>query len=345
MLPRPPKGVVFGIRAVWGLECTSTLIHLRGIEMRGEFDVSKGKHMENGWQKVRSAMCTKLGESAPWFVKGGNSFHNFCKEHNVDEELYLEETFKLKASDKWKYLQEVYKEKKRGTVTEVDENGKVVKKKANCTGEQRLDEVDWPFFGDMQQAMQHRPSVIPPADIIMENCDTNTKYDTCVASPPDLGMDARFLDPHLQDIDETLKMAQLGKDGKKRKSDRVDEASSPKSKPANLLSKGRRPSNVDRRHEEVLSTMMEQSGTVNETVTNVSKCITAMQQQLQSGDREAQILDRALKIQRSWDERFTFLIAQEIPREVILDRIGRRPTAVEAIQEVRTLQEALRQSC
>lgn len=98
-------------------------------------------------------MCCKLGGLASGVVNGGHSFHNFRKVRNVDERVYLQETFKLKASDEWKYLQEVYIEKKHGNVTEVSENGKFVKKKANAIGEQRLDEAYWPTFGDMQQAM------------------------------------------------------------------------------------------------------------------------------------------------------------------------------------------------
>lgn len=91
--------------------------------------------------------------------------------------------------------------------------------------------------------------------------------------------------------------------------------------------------------------MMEQSSTVQETVTHVTKSITDLQAKLPTNDREALILDRAMKIQRSWDERFAFLAAQSIPLEVMTSCIGPRPTADEAIQQVMSLQEALRKNC
>lgn len=344
-LSRPPKGVNFPFRAIWDAECTAAFIKLRGIELRGEFDVARGKHMETGWQKVRRAMCDTLGTSAPWFVNGGDSFCTFCAEHNIDSDTYLEEVFKTKASEKWKYLQEVYKEKKRGTITVVDDSGKVVKKRANCTGEQQLDEVDWQFYDIMQQAMQHKASVCPPREVIMQNCDPSTKYLSCIDGPSDTCMEGSLgaLGCKVNN-DSPTTVAGGGKSNRQRSS-RPDEASSPARKPSHPSSKGRRPSNADRRHDQVVSLMMEQSSTVNETVTNVSKCITDIQKQLQTGDHEAFILDRAMKIQRSWDERFAFMAAQNIPLDVITSYIGSRPCAEDAIQQVMTLQEALRKNC
>lgn len=153
LLQKPPKGVALSLRAIWDAECTSMFIHVRGIELASEFDVSKGKYIETGWQKVRQAMATRLGATAPWFVVGGDAFATFCNDYGVNEAAYLEDVFRTKASEKWKYLQDKFKEKKRRTVTFIDDDGKVVKKKANCTDEQQLDPIDWPFFDLMQQAM------------------------------------------------------------------------------------------------------------------------------------------------------------------------------------------------
>lgn len=312
--------------------------------MRSEFDVARGKHMETGWRKVRRAMCAKLGEAAPWFVIGGDAFRSFCDEHNVDHDSYLEELFKAKASEKWKYLQEVFKEKKRGTVTVVDDSGKVVKKRANCTGEGQLDEVEWQFFDIMQQAMQSRASVCPPPQIILQNCTPSTKYVSCTDGPSEVCMDGSSGDLECKVYENSPNVATTGIDYKK-KSNRRDEASSPVRKAAEAVPKGRRPSNADRRHDQVVSLMLEQSSTVQETVTHVTKCITDLQGKLQTNDREALVLDRAMKIQRSWDERFAFLAAQSIPLEVITSYIGLRPTADEAIQQVMSLQEAIRKNC
>eukprot|EP00963_Diacronema_lutheri_P004508 scaffold341_cov368-Pavlova_lutheri.AAC.15 len=344
-LARPPKGVNFPYRAIWDAECTSTFIKLRGIDLRGEFDVARGKHMENGWQMVRRAMCDKLGALAPWFVTGDDDFRNFCDEHNIDADAYLEEVFKIKATEKWKYLQEVFKEKKRGTVTVVDDCGKVVKKRANCTGEAQLDEVEWQFFDIMQQAMLHRASVCPPSQVILQNCTPSTKYVSCTDGPSQVCMDGKSGDVQCKVYENSPTAATDGIDYSKKKSTRPDEASSPVRKAAPPMPKGRRPSNADRRHDQVVSIMMEQSSTVQETVTHVTKSITDLQAKLQTNDREALILDRALKIQRSWDERFAFLAAQSIPLEVITSYIGPRPTADEAIQQVMSLQEALRKNC
>lgn len=69
-----------------------------------------------------------------------------------------------------------------------------------------------------------------------------------------------------------------------QRANRPDEASSPARKAAELRTKGRRPNNVDQRHEQVVSLMLEQSSTVNEPDTNVCKCITDIGKQLQTCD-------------------------------------------------------------
>lgn len=340
-LARPPKGVNFPFRAIWDAECTTALIKLRGIELRAEFDVARGKHMETGWQKVRRAMCVTLGAYAPWFVNGGDSFCTFCIEHNVDSDMYLEEVFKTKTSEKWKYLQEVYKEKKRGTVTVVDDDGKVVKKRANCTGEQQLDEVDWQFY----DIMQHKASVCPPGEVIMQNCDPSTKYLSCIDGPYETCMEGNPDALGCKINNDSPTTVPDGQNSNRKRSSRPDEANTPARKSSRHSFQGRRPSNADRRHDQVVSLMLEQSSTVNETVTNVSKCITDIQKQLQTADQEAFILDRAMKIQRDWDERFAFMAVSNIPIDVITSYIGTRPCAEDAIQQVMTLQEALRKNC
>ena len=285
-----------------------------------------------------------LGTAAPWFIDGGETFRGFCDQHNVDYDAYLDEVFKTKAAEKWKYLQEVYKEKKRGTVTVVDDSGKVVKRRANGTGEQQLDDVDWQFYDIMQQAMQHKASVCPPGEVIMQNVDPSTKYLSCTDGPFDTCMEGSLGETNCKVTDDSPTQITDDAKGSKQKANRPDEASSPARKAANIRAKGRRPSNADRRHEQVVSLMLEQSSTVNETVTNVSKCITDIGKQLQTCDQEAFVLDRAMKIQRSWDERFAFMAAQNIPLDVITSYIGSRPAAEDAIQEVMTLQEALRKN-
>jgi len=125
--------------------------------------------MDVGLQKARQAMCCKLGNIAAWFVCGDPFLDEFCVAHNVDTGAYIEEVFTAKGSEKWYYLQEVYKEKKRRTVTTVDEKGNVVTKQTNCTSEQQLDDIDWIFFDEMQQVLRNKPSVCPPAGIVLHN--------------------------------------------------------------------------------------------------------------------------------------------------------------------------------
>lgn len=74
------------------------------MNLRGELDVARGEHIETGWQKVRRAMCTMLGTATPWFIAGGETFRNFWDERNVDHDEYLDEVFKTKDAEKWKYL-------------------------------------------------------------------------------------------------------------------------------------------------------------------------------------------------------------------------------------------------
>eukprot|EP00963_Diacronema_lutheri_P000045 scaffold1_cov375-Pavlova_lutheri.AAC.45 len=343
-LARSPKGVDFPYRAIAEAECTTTFIKLRGIDLRGEFDVAQGKHMESGWQMVRRAMCDKVGVLAPWFVTGGDDFKKFCDGHNIDADAYLEEVLKGKATEKWKYLQDVFKEKKGGTITVVDDSGKVVKKEAKCKGETQLDKVQWQFFYTMQQAMPHRALVCPSPQIIPETCRPSTKYVSCTDKPSQVCMDGKSQDSPCKVYENSPTATTDSNDYNKKKSTRPNEASSPVCKAAPLLPKGKRPSNANRRHEQVVSNMMEQSGTGQETVTHVTKSITDLQAKLQTNDREALILDRAMKIQRSWDERFAFLAAHSIPIEVITSYIGPKPTADEAIQRVMSLREALRKN-
>lgn len=290
-------------------------------------------------------MCAKLGLMAPWFVCGGGTFGAFCNEHGVDEKRYLEEVFRIKATEKWKYLQDVYKEKKRGTVTSLDEDGKVVKKKANCTGEKKLDEIDWPFYAEMQQAMLRRPSVCPPANVVLQSCIKAER-----PSPTALTqVDDKSVDDSPSLLRESNIVSQptieTNMEGNNKRSARNDEAHSPVRPPQALGNKGRRPSNADRRHGEVLTAMAEHSSTTHESFSKVVTSITTMQKQLQTQDAEAQVLDRALRIQNNWEERYMFLLAQKFSPAVIISQIGEKPTAEQAIQQVLTLQETLRKSC
>lgn len=319
-------------------------IHVRGIELASEFDVSKGKYIETGWQKVRQAMATRLGATAPWFVVGGDAFATFCNDHGVNEAAYLEDVFRTKASEKWKHLQDKFKEKKRRTVTFIDDDGKVVKKKANCTGEQQLDPIDWPFFDLMQQAMLCRPSVCPPRATILQS--TAGLIDQPAYVPVDVpqgnSMDNRSGLHESQK--ENNPPPELNTPSKKKRSARQDEANSP---PRHDLPqrKGRRPSNADRRHTDIMYAMQEHTTATSESFRDVTTCITTLQQQLQVGDMEAQVLDRALKIQTNWEERYTFLVSQKIPPPDIISQIGQKPTAEEAVQQVLNLQEVLRKTC
>lgn len=342
---RPPKGVTFKVRAVWENEWTSAFIKLRGLELAGEFDVSKGKHMDIGWRKVRQAMCRKLGESAPWFIRGGPLFDEFCVEHNVDKDAYLEEVFKAKGTEKWKYLQEVYKEKKRRTVTTVDEEGNVVTKQANCTGEQQLDDIDWIFFDEMQQVLRNKPSVCPPAGIVLQ---TRAPFDNSDKAPMggvhgDGQDDAPFTDILSNDASPTT--YKTCENERNKRSARDDEADSPQRPQMPTSKKGRRPSSADRRHEEMLSSMLEQSSTVNETLGTIKTSITEMHKQLQTSDSEKLVIERAQKIQRDWDELFAFYCTQQVPHDVIIQQLGPRPSKAEAIQEALSWQESLRQTC
>lgn len=238
------------------------LIQVRGIDLAGEFDVSKGKHIDVGWRKVREAMCRKLCAGAPWFVSGGEVFDNFCEKHGVDRDVFLEEMFKSKASEKWKHLQDVYKEKKRGTVTVVDHNGDVVQKRANCTGEQRLDDVDWPFYVEMQQAMQYRPSVCPPSGTVLQTQHPNVKG---MASPTNTKVCSDLGDsPNdtLASTDENPLTFITCKEQSNKRSARIDEADSPKRACLPAGKQGRRPSSADRRPQELLSAMLDQSSQV-----------------------------------------------------------------------------------
>ena len=342
--PRPPKGVSFKVRAVWENEWTSAFIKLRGLELAGEFDVSKGKHMDVGWRKVRQAMCRKLGDNAPWFIRGGPLFDEFCAAHEVDKDAYIEEVFKAKGSEKWKYLQEVYKEKKRRTVTTVDVEGNVVTKFANCTGEQQLDEIDWVFFDDMQQVLRNKPSVCPPPGIVLQTRAPYEKVDEApVGDVQDGGLeDAAFTDILSNDASPTTYKT-CGNECNKR-SARDDEADSPQRPTRPASKKGRRPSSADRRHEEMLSSMLDQSSTVNETLGNIRTSITEMHKQLQTSDSEKLMIDRAQKIQRDWDELFAFYCTQQVPHDVIIQQLGPRPSEAEALQEALSWQESARQT-
>ena len=343
-LQKPPKGVAMTLRAIWDAECTSMFIQVRGIEMASEFDVSKGKYIESGWKKVRQAMATRLGSAAPWFVVGGDAFATFCEEHGVHEASYLEEVFKTKASEKWKHLQDTFKEKRRRTVSYIDGDGKVVKKKANCTGEQQLDPIVWPFFDLMQQAMLRRPSVCPPPSIILQSSTgpTDQPANSTVDLPHGNSMDSRG---GLHDSQkENSAPAEDCQATKKKRSGRPDEGNSPpRSAPSQR--KGRRPSNADRRHTDLLSAMQEYTSVTSESFKDVTTCITSLQKQLQVGEMESQVLDRALKIQTNWEERYTFLVAQKIPPQHIISQIGQKPTAEEVVQQVLSLQEILRKTC
>lgn len=336
--------MIFASRAYWDANATSTFINLRGIELHDEFDVSRGKHIEVGWRKVRLAMIEKLGAAAPWFVCGAGAFNAFCKEHGVDENKYLEEVFRIKAAEKWKYLQDVYKAKQRGTVTIVDEHGKTVKQRANSTGERKLDEVDWPFYAEMQQAMLRRPSVCPPENVFLRSYSKGDK--SSPNTPTHLDDKSDEDSPSLArewNIDN-LPTSDTPVEGNNKRSARNDEANSPV-RPSHVPGiKGRRPSNADRRHGEVLTAMAEHSTTTSESFSKVVASITAMQKELRTVDAEAQILDRALRIQSNWEERYMFLLAQKFSPAVIISQIGEKPTAEQAIEHVLTLQETLRKS-
>lgn len=345
LLPRPPKGVTFGIRATWEGDWTSMLIQLRGIELASEFDVSKGKHIEIGWCKVRKAMCQRLGASAPWFVRGEDVFDKFCQEHGVDTNVYLEEIFRAKASEKWKYLQDIYKEKKRRTVTVLDKDGNVVQKRANCTGEQRLDDVEWPFYADMQQAMQNRPSICPPAGIVLQSQHAPAK-DTGHPSE-NMGCEEEEDSPYgtLVSTDENPSTLLTHNDISNKRSARNDEADSPKRVVPPPCKKGRRPSSADRRHDERLAAMLDQSSAVTENLKTLRTSITDMQRHYQVLDAEKQLMEAAQKIQRHWDERFAFLLSQNISADVIIEQLGSRPTKEEATQEVQSWQKIVRRTC
>lgn len=334
---RPPKGVHFTIRAFWDVECRTIFIQLRGIELREEFDVSKGKHIDVGWRKVRNALHEKLGKNAPWFVGGGGLFTEFCVRHGVYEDRYLEEVFRIKGAEKWKYLQDVYKEKARGTISTLDEDGNIVRKRANCTGEQQLDLIEWPYFLVMQQAMLHRPSVCPPRGIVLQTshnqvkCALYTQATVEDDNPHPNAQDVQHSDgecpPHIANDKENPK-----------RSKRPDEAGSP----ANLQkSKGRRPSHATQRHDDILAVLKEHTQVSNNNLKQAINSITEMQKELQTKDMDNQILDRAVRIQTSWEDRYTILSAQKLPHDVIISKLGPRPTDEEAIDKVMSLERTL----
>ena len=278
--PQPPKGISFIVRVVWEKEWTLAFITLRVLEQAREFDVSKGKCMEVGWRKVRQAMRRKFGDNVPWFIRGGPLFDDFCAAHEVNKDAYIEEVFQAKGSEKWKYPQEVYKEKKRRTITIVDVEENVVTKVANCTSEQQLDEIDWAFFDEMQHVLRNKPSVCPPPSIVLRTRAPYEKVDEApVSGVKDDGLeDAAFTDILSNDASPTT-YETCGNECNKR-SPCDDEVDSPQ-RPTRLASKkGRRPSSEDRRHEEMLSSMLDQSSTMNETLGNIRTSTTEMHKQL-----------------------------------------------------------------
>lgn len=290
-------------------------------------------------------MCDKLGMDAPWFIRGGAAFSAFCTEHGVDETKYLQEVFKTKGTEKWKYLQDTFKEKKRGTVTTVDANGKCVKRRANCTGEQKLDDIDWPFYSEMEQAMLRRPSVCPPPCMVLQT--RHVAAQSAHRAPVLMGGQNEEDGPTILEdsLDETPIKVDKDPLRNNKRSARNDEASSPIRLQYTPHTNGKRPSSADRKHSEVLAAMAEHSSSTNDSFSKVVNSITTFQKQLQTSEVEAQLLDKALKIQTNWDERYMFLLAQKISPEVIKSQIGSKPTASEAIHEVLALQEILRKTC
>eukprot|EP00963_Diacronema_lutheri_P012417 scaffold1725_cov355-Pavlova_lutheri.AAC.2 len=345
LLPRPPPGVTFGVRAQWDNNLATMLIRLRGIELLGEFDVSKGKYMDTGWRKVRQAMLQKLGHLAPWFVSGEGSFRTFCGEHGVDKEVYLEDMFKAKASEKWKGLQDTYKLAERRTVTVVDHNGLPVKRKANCTGEQKLDDIAWPLYDVMDEAMKHKPSVCPPPGAVLQTQHSKpASPPTPTGGPVSSDVDDNPLQT-LVSLDEQNETYMTCDEQHKKRSARDDEADSPHRKIIPPSKRGKRPSSADRRHEELLSAVMDQSSAVTESLEVIRTSITDMQKQYQMFDLQKQIMDCAQKIQRNWDERFAFLLSQKVPPDLIIEQLGPRPTKEEATKEVQSWKDAIEKSC
>lgn len=192
--------------------------------------------------------------------------------------------------------------------------------------------------------MLHKASVCPPIEVIMHNGDLSKKYCSCINGPFDTCMEGNLGATNWKVTDHSPTQVKGGAKGTKQRANRPVEASSPAQEVAQLRTKGWRPNNADRRHEHVASLMLEHSSTVNETVTNVKKCVTGIGEQLQTCDQEAFLLDRAMNIQRSWDERFVSMAAQGIPLDIIMSYLRNRLGVEDANQEVMTLQEALRRS-
>eukprot|EP00963_Diacronema_lutheri_P010638 scaffold1133_cov367-Pavlova_lutheri.AAC.2 len=119
----------------------------------------------------------------------------------------------------------------------------------------------------------------------------------------------------------------------KKRSARDDEADSPHRKIIPPSQRGKRPSSADRRHEELLSAVMDQSSAVTESLEVIRTSITDMQKQYQMFDLQKQIMDCAQKIQRNWDKRFAFLLSQKVPPHLIIEQLGPRPTKEEATKE------------
>ena len=115
----------------------------------------------------------------------------------------------------------------------MDDNGKVVKRRANGTGEQQLDDVDWQFY----DIMQHKASVCPPGKVIMQNVDPSTKYLSCTDGPFDTCMEGSLGETNCKVTDDSPTQVTNDAKGSKQKANRPDEASSPARKAAMLGAK------------------------------------------------------------------------------------------------------------
>ena len=54
-----------------------------------------------------------------------------------------------------------------------------------------------------------------------------------------------------------------------------------------------------------------------------------------------EILDRAVKLHTSWDDKFTVLSAQKVSLDVIISKLGPRRSDEEAINKVMSLEQVL----
>jgi len=68
----------------------------------------------------------------------------------------------------------------------------------------------------------------------------------------------------------------------------------------------------------MLSSMLEQSRTLNETLGAIKTSFAEMHKQLQTSDSEKHVIECAQKLRRDWDELLACYCTQQVPRDVII---------------------------